>query len=175
MCSDSNGTTPLPNSTWCFVCGEDNEAGLKTRFYIEDEYVKARIRPKDHHWGYKEVIHGGVLAAVLDECMGWAAARSISRMCVTAELTVRYIRNAPTDRELTVITKVEKSNRRLVTTTGEIVDAEGVRYATAKGKFTPLTVERTLEVDDLLNYTGGEERVFDELRRAQAADNPDGI
>jgi uncharacterized protein (TIGR00369 family) len=159
----------LPNSDWCFVCGEENEAGLQTRFYIEDGFVKARLRPRAHHCGYKGVIHGGIVASILDETMGWAANVAINRMCVTGELTVRYIENAPDNRELTCITKVEKSNKRIVYTIGELVDDEGTKYASAKAKFTPLTDEKTLEVDDMLNYRGGEARIFDELRAQNEA------
>jgi len=65
------------------------------------------------------------------------------------------------------VTGVEKSNRRIVYTTGVLVDDEGTKYASATGKFTPLTEAKTLEVDDMLNYRGGEIRLFDELR-AQA-------
>lgn len=162
-----NGRQNLPFSRTCFVCGDENHAGLQTRFYVEGGQVKTKIRPRDHHCGYKDVVHGGIVAAILDECMGWAAARSIERMCVTAELTVRYIQNVPQDRELTVVTDVEKANRRIVYTTGEFLDDEGVLYATAKGKFLPLSAEETLAVDDALVYTGGEERIFDGLRASR--------
>lgn len=157
----------LPNTDWCFVCGEENEAGLQSRFYVEDGLVKARLRPRSHHCGFKGVIHGGIVASILDETMGWAAAVAINRMCVTGEMTVRYIENAPDDRELICVTCVEKSNRLIVYTTGVLVDDEGTKYASATGKFTPLTEAKTLEVDDMLNYRGGEIRLFDELR-AQA-------
>ena len=157
----------LPNTDWCFVCGEENKAGLQSRFYVEDGLVKARLRPRSHHCGFKGVIHGGIVASILDETMGWAAAVPINRMCVTGEMTVRYIENAPDDRELICVTDVEKSNRRIVYTTGVLVDDEGTKYASATGKFTPLTEAKTLEVDDMLNYRGGEIRLFDELR-AQA-------
>ena len=157
----------LPNTDWCFVCGEENEAGLQSRFYVEDGLVKARLRPRSHHCGFKGVIHGGIVASILDETMGWAAAVAINRMCVTGEMTVRYIENAPDDRELICVTGVEKSNRRIVYTTGVLVDDEETKYASATGEFTPLTEAKTLEVDDMLNYRGGEIRLFDELR-AQA-------
>lgn len=156
--------TYLPNSDWCFVCGEQNHAGLQTRFYVENGLVKAKLNPQSHHWGYKDVIHGGVVAAILDECMGWAAARAIKRMCVTAELTIRYLENVPSGRELTVVTEVGKANRRLVLAEGTLVDGDGTEYARAKGKFTPMTVDETLTVDDQLLYRGGEERLFDDLR-----------
>ncbi|MFP6596526.1 MAG: PaaI family thioesterase [Candidatus Hydrogenedentota bacterium] len=134
---------------------------------MEDGLVKARLRPRSHHCGFKGVIHGGIVASILDETMGWAAAVAINRMCVTGEMTVRYIENAPDDRELICVTCVEKQNRLIVYTTGVLVDDEGTKYASATGKFTPLTEAKTLEVDNMLNYRGGEIRLFDELR-AQA-------
>lgn len=159
--------TYLPNSDWCFVCGEQNHAGLQTRFYVEDGLVKAKLNPQTHHWGYKEVVHGGVVAAILDECMGWAAARAINRMCVTGEMTIRYLERVPSDRELTVVTEVTKANRRLVLAKGALVDDDGTEYARAEGKFTPMTAEETLGVDDQLLYRGGEERLFEALRVAR--------
>ena len=99
--------------------------------------------------------------------MGWAAAHSINRMCVTGELTVRYLQSVPADRELTAVTNVLKSSRRLVLTEGRLEDAEGVAYARARGKFTPLTALETLAVDDRLLYRGNEVRLFDALREDQ--------
>ncbi|MCF6286952.1 MAG: PaaI family thioesterase [Candidatus Hydrogenedentes bacterium] len=159
----------LPNSKHCFVCGEDNASGLKTRFYVEEDEVKMPLTAVEHHCGYENTVHGGVVAAALDECMGWAAARAIARMCVTAELTVRYIERVPVEQDLTVVARVIRSHRRMVSTEAEIVDQAGTVFARATGRFLPLTGEETLEVDDVLLYRGGEERVFDSLREAQLA------
>ena len=46
----------------------------------------------------------------------------------------------------------------------KLIDDEGIKYAEAKGKFTPLTAEETLNVDDMLIYREGDARIFDELR-----------
>jgi len=162
MCQENK--VYLPNSTGCFICGDENKAGLQLRFYTEDGKVKTKVRARADHCGFEGVVHGGIVAAILDECMSWAAMRAINRMCQTGELTVRYLLNAPDDRELTCITAVEKANKRLAYTVGELVDDEGTVYATATAKFTPLTAEATLEIDDMLKYQGGEERVFDALR-----------
>ena len=56
----------LPTSDGCFICGEGNAAGLQTQFYIEDGRVKTRVQPRTHHCGYPGVIHGGIVAALLD-------------------------------------------------------------------------------------------------------------
>ena len=154
----------LPYSAPCFVCGKENPAGLHTRFYVEDDVVKAKLHPRPEHCGYDNVVHGGVVAAILDETMGWAAARAIIRMCLTGDLNVRYLKPVPADRELTVTTEVIRSNRRLAHVKGAIFDGDGQEYARADGRFLPLTLEQTLLVDDHLIYEGGEERIFDSLR-----------
>jgi uncharacterized protein (TIGR00369 family) len=155
----------LPNSQSCFVCGEENPAGLRARFYVEDEVVKSSLNIVDHHCGYPNTLHGGVAAAALDECMAWAATRALQRMCVTAELKVRYLRKVPSDLPLTMNATVVKVHRRVAQATGFITDAEGVEYVRAEGKFIPLSAEETLHIDDNLLYHGDEEHVFEALRR----------
>ena len=161
--------TYLPTSNHCFVCGEDNQAGLQTRFYVEDGVVKAQLEPRPHHCGYPDIVHGGVVAAILDEAMGWAAARAIERMCLTAELKVRYLRPVPGDRASTIVTEVTNSARRMARVKSVIVSEDGTEFARAEGRFVPLSPERTLEVDDNLLYRGNEERVFDNLRAERQA------
>lgn len=162
--SSSNAKTYLPNSRSCFVCGEDNPAGLQTRFYVENDIVKTRLTPREHHYGYANIVHGGVVAAVLDECMGWAASRVILRMCYTADLNIRYLKHVTGDKDMTVCAEVVKGSKRLVQVRGWLEDDHGVEYVRGEGRFMPLSIEDTLRVDDQLLYRGGEERVFQTLR-----------
>ncbi|MBX3179055.1 MAG: PaaI family thioesterase [Candidatus Hydrogenedentes bacterium] len=169
MSTSHNDIRYLPNSKTCFVCGEDNHSGLRTRFYVEGERVKMPLNALEHHCGYENTVHGGVVAAALDECMGWAAARAIERMCVTAELTVRYLERVPVSPDLVVEAEVVRRHKRMVNTEARIVDGGGKVLARAEGRFLPLSVEETLEVDDYLLYRGDEERVFDTLREQHTA------
>ena len=153
----------LPSSEGCFVCGEENEAGLRSRFCVEDGVVAGRFRPGAHHCGFAGVVHGGIVASMLDETMSWAAACALKRMCVTGEMTVRYILNVPDDRELVCVTRVEKSNRRMATTSGELVDEDGTKYASATAKFLPMTEAETVRVDGMLKYRDGDVRLFEGL------------
>jgi uncharacterized protein (TIGR00369 family) len=165
--SFSDGKQPLPWSRSCFVCGEDNHAGLQTRFHVEDGRVIAVLRPAVHHCGYENVVHGGIAAAVLDECMGWAAAKAIGKMCVTAELTVRYIRPIPANCELT---ELIKASRRIAYCRGVVSGPGGIEYTHAEGKFTPLTAQQTLEVDQQLVYAPGQPSLFRALAERTLAD-----
>jgi uncharacterized protein (TIGR00369 family) len=162
--SGGNHKTYLPNSKTCFVCGEENPAGLQTRFYVQDGLVKTKLCPREHHFGYANIVHGGIVAAALDECMGWAASRVIKRMCYTADLNIRYLKHVVGDREMTVCAEVVKAAKRLVQVRGWIEDEHGVEHVRAEARFVPLSAEDTLKVDDVLIYRGGEERVFDALR-----------
>lgn len=159
-----NGRQYLPNSEGCFVCGEGNPAGLQTRFYIEGDYVCTDLDPRMQHCGYENIVHGGIVAAALDETMGWAAARAMGLMCFTAELNVRYVKNVPAQDPARVVTWVVKSNKRLAITEGELRGADEEVLAKAQAKFMPLSPEDTIKVDDMLLYRGGEARLFDHLR-----------
>lgn len=167
MSTQTQQRTYLPNSSECFVCGEDNHAGLQTRFYVEEDKVKMDLGAALHHCGYENTVHGGIVSAALDECMGWAAARAIHRMCVTAELTVRFKKRVPADHELTVVAGVEKAHRRMVNTIAHIEDETGEIYAQAEARFMPLSIKETLEVDRHLIYRDGDERVFEGLHEKE--------
>lgn len=164
MCdSQSDGRMYLPNSKTCFVCGEENFAGLKLRFFVEGEAVKAVFHPEPHHCGYANVVHGGIVAALLDETMGWAANRAMARMTLTGELTVRYLKPVPGDRDSIVSAEITKPGKRMVQVMATIGDGAGTVYARAEGRFLPLSAEETRLIDGHLVYRGGEERVFASL------------
>ncbi|HOZ48390.1 MAG TPA: PaaI family thioesterase [Candidatus Hydrogenedentes bacterium] len=164
MDPESDGKKYLPNSKECFVCGEENAAGLQTRFYVERDIVKTPLNARVEHCGYANTVHGGVVAAALDECMCWAAARALKRCCVTAELTIRYLQRVSPTKPMTVCAEIERAHRRLAYVRGWIEGVDGEVYVRGEGSFAPLSVDQTLRVDDALLYRGGEERVFEDLR-----------
>ncbi|MEI2727020.1 MAG: PaaI family thioesterase [Verrucomicrobiota bacterium] len=81
---------PLPHTHSCFVCGESNPFGLRLRFETDGRVVQTRFVPRAEHIGFKGVVHGGILATVLDEIMVWACAVPTRKFAYCAELTVRY-------------------------------------------------------------------------------------
>jgi uncharacterized protein (TIGR00369 family) len=142
----------LPNSDWCYVCGENNPLGHHVVFRTDGERVRTRYKPEVHRQGYPGVVHGGVLCTILDETMGWAASLKSDRLFVTGELTVRFLRPMPAETEMIIEGFAESVTKRLAHVTGEVRDENGVVYATAAGKYLPLSAEKTKEVDDRLIY-----------------------
>ena len=135
----------LPHTSGCLVCGRDNPHGLRLDLYVDPESAAVRVEftPRPEHIGFQGVVHGGVLATVLDEAMVWSATWAARRFCVCAELTTRFLREAAVGRALVVETKVESSRSRLVLTTAAVRDrACGELVATGSAKYVPVPRDR---------------------------------
>lgn len=118
---------------FCFVCGPENPEGLKAVFEAADGKATGTFLSRPEHQGYTGVSHGGIIAALLDEAMVYAAT-SLGHWSATAELTVRYSKPASTEQTLTVTAEVTEQKRRLVHCRAELRDAGGTLLASATGK-----------------------------------------
>lgn len=83
----------------CFVCGIQNSRGMNTRFYTDGDGVRAIFTADETLSGYTNLIHGGIISALLDGAIIWATYAAISRLGVTAKLTVRFLNSCPIDKE----------------------------------------------------------------------------
>lgn len=143
----------LPHSSGCFLCGDENPAGIRTRFYVEDNEVRGTIVLPRHVNGYRDVAHGGVVAALLDETMGWAATvfGKEHPMFVTGEITVKYLAPVPVGEEIEVRSRLVEDAGRLAYAEGRLLHG-GKVCARAKGKFVPMTREATAGVMPYLKF-----------------------
>jgi uncharacterized protein (TIGR00369 family) len=129
----------LPHTHSCFVCGESNPIGLKLRFETDGRIVRTRFTPRREHIGFKQVVHGGLVATVLDEIMVWACVTQTKRFAYCAELTVRF-QNPLRPGEETIATAELVTNRRdkIFEVKSELKDSAGKTFATATGKYIPV-------------------------------------
>jgi len=116
-----------PNSHSCFICGMENPVGLHLHIYetAPGEVESGYIAP-DHFQGYPGVLHGGIVAALIDEISGRAHMGTDplnSRFMFTAKLEVKYRKNVPIGRELRIIGKAGKSRSRSAEAWAGIYDA----------------------------------------------------
>jgi len=126
----------------CFICGNENEYGLKARFYFEDGKAFTECIASHHYEGYKNIYHGGITSALLDEVMIKALlARDIYAM--TVEMTVKFHKMVTTGQKLLFQGELEKSKGRLYLTRGEARTPDGAVVASATGKY--LEVKETVK------------------------------
>jgi uncharacterized protein (TIGR00369 family) len=128
----------LPYTHQCFVCGAQNAHGLQLRFRYEEQEVRADFTPREHHTGYRGVVHGGVTASALDEVMFWAAAYAKRQFLVSIEMSVRYARKVESGRLYHLVGRLANEQRRICCTTAELRSADGLLCASATGRFFPL-------------------------------------
>jgi acyl-coenzyme A thioesterase PaaI-like protein len=105
-----------PNSRMCFICGLENPVGLHLHIYeTEPGVVESAYLAPDHFQGYPGVLHGGIVAAILDEISGRAhmgGKAENPRFMFTAKLEVKYRRNVPIGKLLKIVGKAGKSKSR---------------------------------------------------------------
>jgi uncharacterized protein (TIGR00369 family) len=125
----------------CFVCGPENERGLRAQFTIEPERQAAWARLEIPPWsqGWRDVAHGGILATLLDEACVHAC-RTVGPLPVTAELTVRYRKPVPVGREIVVRGEVVSVRRRVLQARARLQIA-GEVHAEAEARVVLLTPE----------------------------------
>jgi uncharacterized protein (TIGR00369 family) len=119
---------------FCLVCSQSNPLGLGLRFEVQaDGSVQAEFISHAALEGYSGLLHGGVIAALLDGAMtnclfahGWQA--------MTGELTVRYRHPVPVGEAVTVRAWIEESYRPLHVMQAELLQ-NGCVQATASAKF----------------------------------------
>jgi uncharacterized protein (TIGR00369 family) len=76
----------------CFGCGPKNPAGLKLTFEEDGEMLQARWEPDPNFQGYINVLHGGIIATLLDEVGAWCIYIKAGTSGVTSSLKVRYLK-----------------------------------------------------------------------------------
>jgi len=143
----------LPHSSGCFLCGEENASGVRARFFVEGDEVRGVVILPRHLNGYRDVAHGGVQAALLDETMGWAATAfgALHPMYVTGEFTVKFVAPVPVDEEIEVRSRLVRDAGRLALCEGEILHG-GKVCVRATGKFVPMSREDTARVMPYLRF-----------------------
>jgi len=80
----------------CFGCGLDNGIGLRIDgFEIADGELSARFSPRPQFAGFAGMLHGGIVATLLDETLAWTAMLIEHTYVVTASLELKYRKPAP--------------------------------------------------------------------------------
>ncbi len=114
-----------PNSHGCFICGLANPIGLKMVFEedCEKKQVRAELVLSEQYRSYPGVVHGGIIATILDETSGRAVMMETgddNTFFATAKMSVRYRQPTPTDTPLIAVGWVERMGADRARVKGEL-------------------------------------------------------
>ncbi len=116
-----------PNSEMCFVCGRHNPVGLYMRFYDNgsDEVVSDYTVPARYQ-SYPGMVHGGVLAAMLDEVVARVSMiGDPHHFMMSVKLEVRYRKPVPVETPIRVVGRIVRLRGRLGRAEGRILLPDG--------------------------------------------------
>jgi uncharacterized protein (TIGR00369 family) len=118
---------------YCFGCGRNNPIGLRLHFTKEGDTVKADYTPGKSYQGWPGLLHGGILACLLDEAMSHAA-YTTGNTCLTASITIRQRQPVKLEMPLVVTAKITRQSRKLIETEGKVFLKDGTIVAESTAK-----------------------------------------
>jgi acyl-coenzyme A thioesterase PaaI-like protein len=134
-------------SRWCYACGDLNPIGLHLHFRVDSDWAVASFVATREHQGYPGFVHGGVVAALLDEAMGWATyGRDI--WAVTGKMEMRFRGIVPIETPLEVRGRIVRDRGRSLELLAELRGPDGALLAEAEGLFFRVQGERARLIAD---------------------------
>jgi len=121
----------LNDNKECFVCGKDNEHGLKIDFSIKDKKIKANFSIDKRFEWFPNIIHGGIISTILDEAMVKLAFK-LGLNAVTASLNVKLRKPVKPDEKMIVTGKIVEEFERKLKAKAEIRNEDGDLIAEAE-------------------------------------------
>lgn len=125
----------LQDDHYCFACGNLNNSGLKLSFNLDktNRTISTEFTPQKTHQGFKDIVHGGIIGLVLDECtvnLAW----KLGIRAVTAEYMVRLLSPAAVGKKLLFSTKIVSEKTKMLVIEGACRDTGGkdVAFSSAK-------------------------------------------
>lgn len=140
MTTEANSTISANNGhSRCLLCGNLNPRSLKLSFQAaEDGIVRTRFNAVTELQGYADILHGGVIASLLDVAMTHCLFHR-GVQAVTGDLHVRFIQPVSCNASLEISAWVLSSYPPLYRLRAEIVlDERIVAWAEAKFMQRPM-------------------------------------
>lgn len=122
----------LDDDHMCFACGKDNEIGLHLDFKYEDKKTIAEWIPKKPYQGYKDIVHGGIIATVLDEAMTRLGFK-LDLNTVTGHLEISFKKPAFVGKKYVIKAEITEEQDHKVYAAATLTDEEGTIISEGKG------------------------------------------
>lgn len=150
----------FPTYPHCPVCGDPavspGALGVRWEWHPERSEVSGTFVAGRDHAGYAGRVHGGLLSALLDECLAWACAMRVHTFCATGELSVRFKGPAPLRKPLRVTGRAEAAWGPYVRAGGEIHTPDGNLVVTAAATFAAMPRAEAAQLQASLRFQPGD-------------------
>ena len=138
----------------CFGCSPNNDKGLQLKFELDGNEVTAVWNPQRWAEGFRNVLHGGIQAALLDELCSWVVQTLCKTVGVTTSMEISYRKAVLiSEGEITLRARLTEHNSRMAFVEGRLQSKNGTICAIAKCKFFLFPLDKAMAE---YGYPGGE-------------------
>lgn len=123
-----------PHRASCFGCGSENPRGLRMRHARDGDEIVSAFLATPAFTGAPGTLHGGALAAALDDAMGVAPLVLAEELALTRSLSVRFERPVLLGTALEIRSRIAAREGRRIEVAADTFAGEE-RLATATGTF----------------------------------------
>lgn len=134
----------------CFGCGKDNPQRLHINYVHEDDgSVSTTLTLSWLYSGWRNIVHVGIQATILDEVLSRAAQLKVTsitgerQIIVTASFELRYRAECPTDQPIRAVGRVQRVQWPSVLVAGDLRSTDGRLLTEAKARWRVLGAKPT--------------------------------
>lgn len=144
----------LPNHWFgqCFGCASGNDEGLHLEFWMMDGACHTHYKVPAHMCGFDGLVHGGVIALMMDEVSQWTIIGTLGGIGLTRDLTVRYLKPVPIETVLIVEGRVVEQDGDNVKIDLSLMGADGEVLVTGESNYV------LGDAAKIANITGADEK-----------------
>lgn len=120
---------------FCFGCGQENPIGLKLKVHKDGDRAVTEFTPGKYHTGFHNIVHGGVLCALMDEVMSYLP-HFLGVRAVTGRMDIRFRRPVRSGQKLELAAMVVRQRGGVMEVKAEatfqgevVVEAQAHLYA----------------------------------------------
>ena len=162
MTTTTGGEVNIPEiqGRWpgsCFGCSPTNPHGLQLRFRRVEQGCATRCAIPDKLCGFDGLVHGGIIATLLDEAAAWALIAHLGRLGLTREMTTRYFKPVPTNTDIVVEGRILSHDTHNAVIRSSIHAADGTLLAEAESKWAFAKLSR------IASIAGVEEKILQQF------------
>lgn len=140
------GRTPETiRNNGCFACGPANDRGLHLDIQNDGDVTYVEFTPDESWQGFGGVVHGGLVATVLDEVMAWEL-YGYDDFAVTGRMEITYRKLVPVGQRLRASARLVQDRGRAKKVHAEIRDQDGGLLASADSVFVSIPAEQEAEL-----------------------------
>jgi acyl-CoA thioesterase len=95
-------------------------------------YAKVKMELKKEHLNWENMVHGGIVATVLDQAFG-CACNTLENIHVAVQMNVHFMKAPAVGETIYAESKVIHAGKRMGTSEMKVCDSKGVEIARATG------------------------------------------